>query len=547
MSFSYVYKVARLALGAATVLAKAPPAPVAPVVVNYGNGTGVNVWWPDSLVQPGDVMYLAYRAADQLYWENVIALPASPPEYVGSLDSGSTYEFSLSLSLNGNYKPSLFGDEAEATIIAAPAPEGFDAESTPAGVQLNWQPHSGLNVFAYLIERALPGGEFQFLGAVPHPISEYFNGNLQPGQLYLYHVRTVMAGGLTGAPTPVQEGQLATHDRGLLLVDATLDGPGLPNAPTDAQVDSFYAAQTTAWQVAGQWDRIDSLAVGVTLSDADLAPYGVALVYADYFTGNMAADTTALCKYRNNGGKLLLTGWRLSNVVMGSNAYAHHYGLGDFLYDLVGIDSIRVTTPPAQFIGTMGQAGYPDLVLDPAVYPSGLLFAESAWTDIFPPSVQVVGTFNSNQGAASPFHGKAVAWKEYSPQISWVLVDAPLFFMTYASAAAFLQHALTDLGAPPNAVIPGETSAPFAFHLYSPRPNPFNGMTDIRYQITDGRHVSLKVYDTGGRLVRTLVDGWRQPGNHIVNFDGKGLASGVYLIRLEAGRERATGKVVMVK
>jgi hypothetical protein len=78
-------------------------------------------------------------------------------------------------------------------------------------------------------------------------------------------------------------------------------------------------------------------------------------------------------------------------------------------------------------------------------------------------------------------------------------------------------------------------------------PNPFNPTTNIRFQIPDARHVSLKIYDTAGRLVATLVDGWRDAGTHEAMFDGSKLPSGVYLARLEAGDLRSVQKLVLLK
>jgi hypothetical protein len=57
----------------------------------------------------------------------------------------------------------------------------------------------------------------------------------------------------------------------------------------------------------------------------------------------------------------------------------------------------------------------------------------------------------------------------------------------------------------------------------------------------------LKVYDTTGRLVATLADGWQEAGTHEVTFDGSKLASGIYLFTLNAGQQHTTGKMVLLK
>jgi hypothetical protein len=93
----------------------------------------------------------------------------------------------------------------------------------------------------------------------------------------------------------------------------------------------------------------------------------------------------------------------------------------------------------------------------------------------------------------------------------------------------------------------GGSSTPQSFALVGASPNPFNPSTAISYQLSANSFVSLKVYDTAGRLVATLVNGMRETGTHQVTFDGSNLASGVYLYSLTAGSYSATGKMVLLK
>lgn len=91
------------------------------------------------------------------------------------------------------------------------------------------------------------------------------------------------------------------------------------------------------------------------------------------------------------------------------------------------------------------------------------------------------------------------------------------------------------------------TGMPQQFALQGAYPNPFNPTTEIRYQMPEAGQVSLKVFDTTGRLVTTLVNGQEEAGQHSVTFDGSKLASGVYLYTLTAGANQAVGKMVLLK
>lgn len=92
-----------------------------------------------------------------------------------------------------------------------------------------------------------------------------------------------------------------------------------------------------------------------------------------------------------------------------------------------------------------------------------------------------------------------------------------------------------------------ESTIPENCVLSGAYPNPFNPATTISFHLPDAALTSLSVYDVQGRLVATLVDGWRDAGTHEVTFDGSNLASGVYITRMEAEGFSAIQKMVLVK
>ncbi len=78
-------------------------------------------------------------------------------------------------------------------------------------------------------------------------------------------------------------------------------------------------------------------------------------------------------------------------------------------------------------------------------------------------------------------------------------------------------------------------------------PNPFNPVTQIQYEIPKSQNVSLRVYDTLGRHVETLVDEHQPAGQYEVSFDGSRLSSGTYLFRLQAGDVEITRQMLLIK
>jgi hypothetical protein len=78
-------------------------------------------------------------------------------------------------------------------------------------------------------------------------------------------------------------------------------------------------------------------------------------------------------------------------------------------------------------------------------------------------------------------------------------------------------------------------------------PNPFNPSTRIEFSISGQKHVRLDIYDSIGRRIETLINGPINKGFHFVDFDGAGLASGVYFYRIRTDEQTITQKMLLVK
>lgn len=101
------------------------------------------------------------------------------------------------------------------------------------------------------------------------------------------------------------------------------------------------------------------------------------------------------------------------------------------------------------------------------------------------------------------------------------------------------------------------------FSLAQNYPNPFNPVTTIGYRVPSGgsrnsgsvtrnpqpetRAVRLAVYDLLGREVAVLVNEPKAVGENSVEFDAMGLASGVYIYRLQAGTNILAKTMVLLK
>lgn len=88
---------------------------------------------------------------------------------------------------------------------------------------------------------------------------------------------------------------------------------------------------------------------------------------------------------------------------------------------------------------------------------------------------------------------------------------------------------------------------PNDFALKGNYPNPFNSSTNFVFSLRERTKVNLSVYDIQGRLVGRLADGYYPAGEHTVNWNAKGVSSGVYICRLTAGDYVKSSKALLVK
>jgi hypothetical protein len=92
-----------------------------------------------------------------------------------------------------------------------------------------------------------------------------------------------------------------------------------------------------------------------------------------------------------------------------------------------------------------------------------------------------------------------------------------------------------------------EEPIPKAYRLEQNYPNPFNPVTTISFALVKPSNVTLRVYDTAGRLVSNVIDRDMDAGVHRVELSAAGFASGVYFYRLRAGGFTQTKKMILLR
>ncbi len=172
----------------------------------------------------------------------------------------------------------------------------------------------------------------------------------------------------------------------------------------------------------------------------------------------------------------------------------------------------------------------------------------------FDPETHCVGTTPWYSGVAQPKQPLS-AFNAQSTLGNWVLTVSDLAGQDVGSVLDWDLMTTPALAGACDAC-PSLTGVSFgagatALRLEPNHPNPFSPSTEIRFQLARPGRATLRVFDVGGREVRTLVDGEFPAGAHSVVWDGTDgahrVASGVYFYQLSSGAESAIRRMQLVR
>lgn len=88
---------------------------------------------------------------------------------------------------------------------------------------------------------------------------------------------------------------------------------------------------------------------------------------------------------------------------------------------------------------------------------------------------------------------------------------------------------------------------PVTFSLAQNYPNPFNPVTRLHFSIPCAKHVTLTIYDVLGQEVASLASRDYAAGSYTVDWDARGMASGLYFSRLQVGNSVITKQMLLLR
>ncbi|MBS4027701.1 MAG: SBBP repeat-containing protein [Ignavibacteriales bacterium] len=158
----------------------------------------------------------------------------------------------------------------------------------------------------------------------------------------------------------------------------------------------------------------------------------------------------------------------------------------------------------------------------------------------------------SPSGNVIVFHGASQTFSisaNAGYRVDSVIVDS-LFIGTdssYTFTNVISNHSIFATFTFATGITDSKNTIPKVFALYQNFPNPFNPITEIRFDLPEEVFTTLKIYDVLGREVATLVNGIETAGYKSVQFDASSLNSGMYFYKLIAGNFISVKKLLLLK
>ena len=281
------------------------------------------------------------------------------------------------------------------------------------------------------------------------------------------------------------------------------------------------------------------------------------------YNSDPSADASLLTQWLSlTGGDLFATGDDLASDLAGAGATTL-----TFLEDYMGLSVVSNDIRP--LIGTqtsprvLEEAGNPVFATVSSWIAYGGCFGINTFDAVTPINTAVrIAQFADGTGAPGGYSYSAATLNDLGASGRVISMPYDLMYVytdpnegakadaSLAARARILQDVLGYFGIAGN---PGDvTDAPNA-KVFAARnfPNPFNPKTTIAYTVAKPGHLTLKIYNVRGELVKTMIDGHVDVSSQIewdgTNNAGAKVSSGVYFYEARMGNDVVVNKMALVK
>lgn len=404
---------------------------------------------------------------------------------------------------------------------------------------LTWSDFFDPAIEGFDIFRKQASEEYQKINILPVTTPFYYDEDVIGGEVYFYKIAAVFQGDFISKYSneielvPVE----FTFDEGILLVDGTRDFAAGSPFPSDEDVDLFYGEilegyAFTNWDVAAQGKPPLN----------ELAKYSSVIWHTDDLMNYpFQNDLYNIKSYLLAGGNLLLSAWKML-YALGANFNCYYLNFAN-----------PVTNDNPDFIGAVGQNGFPDIAIDPAKIPLPIWNNALQSVVKFDPinSAQAIYLYDSQ--IDDPDWENMVCAQKFSGDFKLYVFGFPLYYMEQSAAAEIVELVLQDFGEATSAFEPEIPPQSTEISNLTIFPNPFNPSTTITFSVAQSPStVEIEIYNLKGQKVKTLLNSPSQSHTISIVWDGtdqysKPASSGIYFARLKSGTAKARCKMLLIK
>jgi len=367
---------------------------------------------------------------------------------------------------------------------------------------------------------------------------------------YQYYVKTIDSTNIESSASQIISGCPVSLNKGLLIVDASIDGSGTLINPDDAMQDAFFNNITSNFPQTANFDA--NLSGKITLSY--LGQFSTVLVHSlsTELGSVFNQNKLEIKKYLDFGGKMLIFADKPGKLIENNNSYPCKFDTSSIAYKYFGLDSSNYIVANRCSGATPFQTGYNYLSVDTAKATATngehIKKLETLRPRYGANTVYNYDSQYTNSTTYGSSKGKPIGIENLTSTYKTFVMAMPLYYIKENEAKQLVEYVINERFTTSindeNKNIPDNTA------IIGCYPNPFNPTTTIKYFVKNSSKIQISVYNALGEMVTTLFDGKAKSGNHSINFDATGLNSGVYFVKLtndDNKNQQFVQKILMVK
>lgn len=236
-----------------------------------------------------------------------------------------------------------------------------------------------------------------------------------------------------------------SHDRGILIVDETLEGsfPVGVDA-TDAAVDQFYA---DLFGVGHSWDYSRR---GAPPKDT-LGQYQLVVWHADNSYSSrpheLPQHVETIQDYLNTGGDFIMSGWRILKSFAPAENFPLGFSDGTFVHDYLHINAADETPLGNDFDRAIGVDEFSDIEVDSVKLANSFpYYGRLGQVNVIPERGGFTKVIYSYDGNLPSYRGTAVGLRYFGTSFDAAVLGFPIFFIKEEHARTLANELLANMG-----------------------------------------------------------------------------------------------------